>query len=104
SRFQRASVSFVSRMPWTSTRSLTFTPWASAALAGQFRSGIQTFDFVPASGRWTAGLSHFSDQTEGTEMTRKIIGGLLLGSLLLAAPAVAFAADHGDTHMDLTFK
>jgi len=37
-------------------------------------------------------------------MTRKIIGGLLLGSLLLAVPAVAFAADHGDTHMDLTFK
>jgi len=37
-------------------------------------------------------------------MTRKIIGGLLLGSLMLAVPAVAFAADHGDTHMDLTFK
>jgi hypothetical protein len=37
-------------------------------------------------------------------MTRKIIGGLLLGSLLLAVPAVAFAADHGDTHMDLGFK
>jgi hypothetical protein len=41
---------------------------------------------------------------EGTAMTRKIIGGLLLGSLLLAGPAVALAADHGDTHMDLTFK
>ena len=37
-------------------------------------------------------------------MTRKLIGGLLLGSLLLAVPAVAFAADHGDTHMDLAFK
>jgi hypothetical protein len=37
-------------------------------------------------------------------MTRKMIGGLLLGSLLLAVPAVAFAADHGDTHMDLSFK
>jgi hypothetical protein len=37
-------------------------------------------------------------------MTRKIIGGLLLGSLLLAVPAVALAVDHGDTHMDLTFK
>ena len=37
-------------------------------------------------------------------MTRKIIGGLLLGSLLLAVPAAAFAADHGDTHMDLAFK
>jgi hypothetical protein len=37
-------------------------------------------------------------------MTRKIIGSLLLGSLLLAVPAAALAADHGDTHMDLTFK
>ena len=37
-------------------------------------------------------------------MTRKIIGGLVLGSLLLAVPAAAFAADHGDTHMDLAFK
>lgn len=37
-------------------------------------------------------------------MTRKIIGSLLLGSLLLAVPAAALAADYGDTHMDLTFK
>jgi len=37
-------------------------------------------------------------------MTRKIIGSLLLGSLLLAVPAAALAADYGDTHMDLTFN
>jgi hypothetical protein len=37
-------------------------------------------------------------------MPRKIIGSLLIGSLLLTVPAVAFAADHGNTHMDLTFK
>jgi hypothetical protein len=37
-------------------------------------------------------------------MTRKLIGGLLFGSLLLAVPAVALAADHGNTHMDLAFK
>jgi hypothetical protein len=37
-------------------------------------------------------------------MTRKIIGGLLVGSLLLAVPGSALAADYGNTHMDLTFK
>ncbi len=36
-------------------------------------------------------------------MTRKVIGSLLAGALLLVIPAAALAADHGDTHMDLTF-
>jgi hypothetical protein len=36
-------------------------------------------------------------------LTRKVIGSLLAGALLLAIPAAALAADHGDTHMDLTF-
>jgi hypothetical protein len=35
-------------------------------------------------------------------MTRKIIGGLLAGSLLLAIPAIAFA-DHEDTLMNVNF-
>jgi hypothetical protein len=37
-------------------------------------------------------------------MRRKIIGGLLVGSLLLAVPGSALAADYGNTHVDLTFK
>ena len=37
-------------------------------------------------------------------MTRKIIGGLLAGALLLAMPGVALAADHDDTLMNVDFK
>jgi hypothetical protein len=37
-------------------------------------------------------------------LTRKILAGALCGSLLLTVPALALAADHGDTHMDLKFK
>jgi hypothetical protein len=37
-------------------------------------------------------------------LTRKIVASALCGSLLLTVPAVALAADHGDTHMDLDFK
>jgi hypothetical protein len=37
-------------------------------------------------------------------LTRKILATALCGSLLLTVPALALAADHGDTHMDLGFK
>jgi hypothetical protein len=37
-------------------------------------------------------------------LTRRILLSALGGALLLAVPAVALAADHGDTHMDLSFK